>query len=147
MTPRPVGLRFEHRDESLGIGAATPRISWHLDEASPGWRQSSYEIECEVGGRVLTSGPVESDQSVLVAWPFPPLRSREQATVRVRVNGSGASSTSEWSDRIVAEAGLLDPSDWVAQPITDPSSQPEQVARFRRDFSLCLLYTSDAADE
>ena len=136
MTPRPAGLRFEHRDESLGIGTATPRISWHLHETSPDWRQSNYEIECELNGRVLTSGPVESDQSVLVAWPFRPLRSREQATVRVRVSGPGASSASEWSDRAVVEAGLLESSEWGAQPITDASAGSEQVARFRREFTL-----------
>jgi len=136
MTPRPVGLRFEQRDQSLGIGTSTPRISWHLDETSPDWRQSNYEIECELNGQVLTSGPVESDQSVLVPWPFRPLRSREQASVRVRVNGSDASSRSEWSDRVVAEAGLLEASDWVAQPITNPSARSEQVARFRREFTL-----------
>src|SRR5262245_42344921 len=105
MRPGPVGLRFEHRNESLGVGTPTPRMSWRVDDAPPDWRQSGYEVECELDGRVLTTGPVDSEQSVLVAWPFRPLYSREQATVRVRVTGSDSSSTSEWSERVVAEAG------------------------------------------
>ena len=38
----------------------------------------------------MVLGPVESGESVLVAWGAPPLGSRERRTVRVRVWGEDA---------------------------------------------------------
>src|SRR5690348_16654332 len=43
----PVNLRCELRVNPLGIGAATPRLSWQLQSAGPGARgetQTAYQI-------------------------------------------------------------------------------------------------------
>ena len=47
-------------------------------------------------------------------WGAPELASRERRTVRVRVWGEGAAEPSAWSEDVVVEAGLLEPSDWTA---------------------------------
>jgi alpha-L-rhamnosidase len=82
--------------------------------------QAAYEVE--VDGRAL--GRVESGESVFVGWPADPLRSRDRRSVRVRVWGEDGSS-SDWSEPITVEAGLLDPEDWSATWITSPAEDDD----------------------
>ncbi|GAA4079019.1 family 78 glycoside hydrolase catalytic domain [Nonomuraea soli] len=120
---------FEHHREPLGIGEATPRLSWVVDTGLPGWRQQSYEIELSDG---TTTGVVESSQSVLVAWPGAPLGSRERRGARVRVQDS------DWSPWSWVETGLLRPSDWRAAAASPPRPAPPDGPAFllRRAFTL-----------
>ncbi|WP_421355070.1 family 78 glycoside hydrolase catalytic domain [Microbacterium phosphatis] len=106
-------ITIEHHSEPLGIGEATPRLSWVTGAETPGWRQAAYEVEA--GG--ATTGRVESTDQVLVAWPFAPLASRQRQEVRVRVWGAEGSS-SAWSAPVPVEAGLLDPALWTARMIS-----------------------------
>src|SRR2546423_14392664 len=99
-------VRFEHHDSALGIGTASPRLSWQVTTDDPAWSQTAYELDKD--GEVVT---VESAGQVLVPWPFEPLRSRQRATVKVRV-ASGA-QWSDWSEPSTVETGLLAPSDWT----------------------------------
>ncbi|MGV8880924.1 MAG: family 78 glycoside hydrolase catalytic domain [Rhodoglobus sp.] len=120
-----------------GIGEAAPRLSWKT-VATAGWRQSAYEIETTRDSGVTTSGRIESDESVLVPWVGEPLKSRESASVRVRVFGDDASS--DWSEPATVEVGLLNPSDWVAAPVTaswpeDPESDVRRPPLVRREFA------------
>ena len=88
LTVPPVTV--EHHREPLGIGEATPRLSWVTRTDLPGWRQAAYELEIEPeDGEAWSSGRVDSADSVLVPWGAPPLTSRERRTVRVRVWGGG----------------------------------------------------------
>ncbi|MFC3999288.1 family 78 glycoside hydrolase catalytic domain, partial [Nocardiopsis sediminis] len=112
MTITPTRLRFEHHRDPIGIAETRPRMSWIVPEAPTGWRQSGYEVQLDDGMTVS----VEGDESVLVAWPFAPLSSRERRAVRVRVAGEDG-SLSAWSEWATVEAGLLSPSDWVAQMV------------------------------
>ena len=81
-------MRFEHHyDEAIGIGVAAPRISWQTT-AEPGFVQAGYELEFERADGTRSTGRVDSDEQVLVAWPVAPLTSRERVGVRVRVYGS-----------------------------------------------------------
>jgi alpha-L-rhamnosidase len=108
-------VRFEHRDDAplgpLGIGTATPRLSWQVTTDDPDWSQTAYEVD-----RDGTTVRVESPEQLLVPWPFPPLASRERATVRVRV--ASGERWSDWSPPATAEAGLLSPDDWTARFIS-----------------------------
>lgn len=127
-------LRAEHR-RGLGIGTATPRLSWTSVTDRPDWIQSAYEIE--VDGTPF--GEVVTDDSVLVPWPAAPLPSRRSATVRVRVWGTDGSA-SHWSDPLVVETGLLSADDWTATWITpattDPTDEPAPVPHLRRSFDV-----------
>ena len=140
-TPTLSAVRFEHYRAALGIGTDRPRLSWQVETNRPGWRQAGYEIECyDADGRPHNqTGRVESDQSVLVAWPFAPLASRERVTLRVRVWGTDG-DLSAWSEPAAVEAGLLHAQDWAARFATpawaeDPGSSPSGPL-LRREFSI-----------
>jgi alpha-L-rhamnosidase len=134
-------LRIEHRRETLGLGTAQPRLSWTVTTSSAGWRQSAYEAEISPGhGRLRAqTGRVRSGESVLVAWPFEPLSSRESVDVRVRVWGAGAEA-SDWSAPCRVEAGLLDAADWRARFVTpdwdEDLTGPQPCPFLRSDFEL-----------
>src|SRR3954470_426687 len=106
---------YERTPSSIGIGTARPRLSWKV-RAGAGWRQVGYELEVTRAGRSSVSR-VSSPDSVLVPWPGEPLSSREWATVRVRVLGEDGTA-SDWSAPSTVEAGLMDPTDWVAAAIS-----------------------------
>ena len=134
-------VRFEHRRDTLGVGAARPRLSWLVETAAAGWHQAAYEIEAlDANDRPRgQTGRVESDESVLVAWPFAPLASRERAAVRVRVwNEDGQAST--WSAPAVVEVGLLDASDWTARFVgpdwDEDTSKAQPAPLLRREFDV-----------
>jgi alpha-L-rhamnosidase len=126
-------LRAEYaREHALGIGVASPRLSWITETARAGWTQAAYELELD--GDAL--GQADSDQSVFVRWPGPPLRSRATHWVRVRVWGTDGSE-SPWSEPLAIEAGLLAPDDWAARWITTGSDdEPGRPQYFRRRFVL-----------
>ncbi|WP_376796408.1 family 78 glycoside hydrolase catalytic domain [Thermogemmatispora sp.] len=134
-------VRFEHVREALGIGTPRPRLSWQVETALANWHQAAYELEAyEESGRLwASSGLVRSGESHLVAWPFPPLRSRQRLAVRVRVEG-GDGSRSPWSELVPVEAGLLQPSDWEARFITpdwdEESERPQPAPLLRREFEV-----------
>src|SRR5882757_1813240 len=110
----PTLPRFEHRTDAgpvLGIGTATPRLSWQVPDADAGYEQTAYELEITSGEvQVFT---IESPDQVLVPWPGAPLAARESAQVRVRVRGDG--DWSDWSEPATVEAGLLAADDWTAR--------------------------------
>ena len=116
-------LSVEHRRDGdlLGIGQAAPRLSWTTSTDASGWRQAAYEVEVSTPGQgrePWSSGRIESDESVLVAWPAAPLGSRERRAVRVRVWGDEGGDASAWSAPVTVETGLLDPADWSAHFVT-----------------------------
>jgi len=134
-------LRFEHRCDALGIGTAQPRLSWIVATDTEGWRQSSYEIEAydPENQRRGHTGRINSDQSVLVPWPFAPLGSRQWLAVRVRV-WDGDGQVSAWSEPVVVEAGLLYHDDWTAHFVTpdwdEDTSMPQPAPLLRRAFEV-----------
>ncbi|MGW9112210.1 family 78 glycoside hydrolase catalytic domain [Microbacterium sp. NPDC055683] len=121
---------IEHHREPLGIGEASPRLSWTVDTDVAGWSQAAYEIE--VDGHA--HGRVDSAEQVLVAWPTAALDSRERRTVRVRVWGADGGA-SAWSSPTVLETGLLDPALWRADlvaprlPETGSGGEPATLLR------------------
>jgi alpha-L-rhamnosidase len=115
----PTAVRFEHRtdeDPVLGIGTATPRLSWIVPAADAGFVQEAYEVELTRAGGAAEVVRVTSGEQVLVPWPVAPLRSRESVRIRLRVSGAGMRSA--WSDPATVEAGLLRSEDWRARFIS-----------------------------
>ena len=134
-------VQIEHNKETLGIGSDCPRLSWIIETTINEWHQSGYEIESydsdgKLHGRTRR---IESDQSVLVPWPFAPLSSRERLTLRVRVWGmDGQPST--WSESTPLEVGLLHAQDWTAHFITpdwkEEITRPQPAPLLRREFNV-----------
>jgi alpha-L-rhamnosidase len=135
------GVRVEHRRDALGIGTPRPRLSWMIHTTAANWWQDSYEIAAfDADGELRAqTGRIRSAESVLVPWPFAPLRSRERQLLRVRVWGRDGAVTA-WSDAQPVEAGLMHPDDWSARFVTpsweeDPS-RPQPYPMLRRAFAV-----------
>ncbi len=121
----PTAPRFEHRTDAgpvLGLGASTPRLSWTVEQADPGWEQTAYEIEVVRNGTPQVFR-VQGREQVLVPWPAPPLHSGEHSEVRVRV--AHGTNWSPWGDRATVEAGLLRPSR-LERPLHHPARYRSQ---------------------
>jgi alpha-L-rhamnosidase len=142
-----LSLQIEHLRETLGIGAPRPRLSWRVSTALCNWRQAAYEIACfgADGQPRGQTGRLESDQSVLVAWPFAPLLSRERVAVQVRVWGEDGSA-SPWCTPVVIEAGLLQTADWSANFVTpdwdEDVTRSNPAPYLRREFEVRPNVTS-----
>ena len=131
------GVRTEYGTSAV-VGTATPRLSWVVSRAPAGWQHQATELRrLDDDGAVAEEATVDGDASVLVAWPFAPLASRERADVQLRVLGADG-EPSPWTAPLTVEAGLLDPSDWRAVPVTAdfPDEVPERPIRFRRTFDV-----------
>jgi alpha-L-rhamnosidase len=141
MTSIKTNITIEHRRDALGIGTDHPRLSWAVETELQGWYQNGYEIEeYDANGKLVNqTGRVESNQSVLVPWPFARLSSREQVSVRVRIWGKDGSA-SDWSETVTLETGLLAPSDWSARFISptwdEDTSKSNPSPYLRREFDL-----------
>ena len=136
-----LNIRVEHLRDAMGIGTTRPRLSWVVQAESQNWLQYAYEIETydAEGQRRDHTGKVESDQSVLVDWPFEPLTARERLSLRVRVWGND-DVMSEWSESTSVEVGLLEAGDWHGRFITstweEDTSQSNPAPYLRRAFEL-----------
>lgn len=134
-------IRFEHLRDVFGIGNERPRLSWCVDTETAGWQQVGYELEAygPEGQRRDQTGRVESEQSVLVPWPFASLSSRERLAIRVRVWGNDG-HPSAWSDLYPVEVGLLLASDWSARFVTpdwnEDTSRPQPAPSLRHEFDV-----------
>ncbi|GAB2992388.1 hypothetical protein GCM10023080_067870 [Streptomyces pseudoechinosporeus] len=40
-----VSVRFEHRENALGVGTPDPRLSWQVRTDDPAWRQTAYDVQ------------------------------------------------------------------------------------------------------
>jgi alpha-L-rhamnosidase len=139
----PVNLRCALRVNPLGIGDATPRLSWQLQSTGlvRGESQSAYQIQ--VGSSAGTadlwdSGKVTSAATVDILYAGQPLTSGKQCFWQVRVY-DGSNNVSAWSASALWSMGLLAPTDWTAQWIgydAAYTSTPQQAA------SNALLNTS-----
>jgi alpha-L-rhamnosidase len=136
-----LGIRIEHQRQAFGIGTDRPRLSWIVETETQGWHQAAYEMEAyDAEGKLCgQTGRVESDQSVLIDWPFEPLSSRERVTVRARVWGMDGGA-SDWSESVPIEVGLLHPEDWTARFIgpdwDEDISMPQPAPLLRREFDV-----------
>jgi alpha-L-rhamnosidase len=131
-------VTFERLPGGLGIGTARPRISWQLPPGTG--EQSGYELELRRGDATDTTGRVPSAERYLVAWPGPPLASRERVRVRARVWTDGEPDPSGWSEPAWVETGLLEPRDWQAAPVgagwPEDNDGDRRPALLRREFTL-----------
>lgn len=135
-------LSFEHHRTAFGIAETEPRISWKFSGAAVDWEQTAYDLE-------ITRGPDgvphvfsgNSSDSILVPWPDVPLKSSEAATVRARAYGKGSQPSTDWSDSVLVETGLLNTTDWAGAISIAANRQTEintakRPILFRKSFNL-----------
>jgi alpha-L-rhamnosidase len=98
----------EHLAAALGVTVAVPRLSWWLPLGAE--RQLAYRIQADNG---WDTGRVDSDESVLIDYAGPQLRSAQLVSWRVMTwTDLGESG---WSAPCTFELGLLAPGDWSAR--------------------------------
>lgn len=125
-TSPTVTVSVDARTEASFVASSTPRLSW-IVSLWPGWLQSSVEI---TDGRETVT--IDGPDSVLVPWPFSPLRPGEWREVAVRAT-SRAGERTGWSPRIVVRAGFLADGEWIAEPVG--------LASPERDAQPCMVVT------
>jgi alpha-L-rhamnosidase len=133
----PVHLRCEYRENPLGIDEARPHLSWQSDNSERNWKQSAYEVLVASSGErlqpgqadVWDSGKIQSDQSVGIAYPGPPLQSRKRYYWKVRV-WDAVGQVFDSVEGAWWEMGLLHPEDWKAKWITwkNPDEEADRAA-------------------
>lgn len=112
-------LRCEYLKNPLGIDVEKPRLSWVIESARRGERQTAYhvlvastpELLAKDQGDLWDSGRVESDQSIQVEYAGKPLASRTRCHWKVRAWDKDG-KVSAWSEPALWTMGLLRPEDW-----------------------------------
>ncbi|KAI0411228.1 extracellular glycosyl hydrolase family 78 protein [Xylaria grammica] len=133
-------VSFEHHRVALGIGEASPRISWLFEGDATDWFQTGYSIEVSRQGKSDVFN-VTSPESVLVDWPTVALSSAESAIIRVKSYGGDSGVDTDWSKPFPVETGLLADEDWsgtqmIAANKTTEQNSPHQPILLRKSFSL-----------
>lgn len=106
-----------------------PRLTWTTSTDSPAWVQTRATITTDRDGSTETA-VVDGDASVLVEWPFAPIRPRESVSLKVRVTGSSGDS-SPWSAPVEVVGGTV--AEWTAPFI---GSDIEEPVLLRNSFRL-----------
>jgi alpha-L-rhamnosidase len=143
---RIVDLRCEYLAEPLGLDERLPRLSWRLEDARAGARQTAWQVVAASTPELLEqkpdlwdSGRVLGDTCLDIVWAGRRLTSRQRVCWRVRAwDQDGAPS--EWSEIARFELGLLQPRDWQAQwigrPVADDLQDTPPSPYLRRGFVL-----------
>jgi alpha-L-rhamnosidase len=129
-------VRVERRTDGAFADTPTPRLSWTVDSAVPGWWQSGAEVRLDGGLAGERVERLDTDESRFVAWPFEPLRPHARHTIEVRVTGVDG-GTSPWSDPVTVDAVFLADGEWVAPfvGLADPS-EPATPGLLRTELDL-----------
>ncbi len=132
----PVNLRTEWLTEPVGLDAPRPRLSWHLESAERGQRQSAYQVLIGSDRSMLKpgladlwdSGKVTSDETLNIAYGGKPLATGQRCFWSVRVWGADG-KVSKWSAPASWSMGVLQPNDWRAQWISFRDTSPLHTNR------------------
>lgn len=143
---RVTDLRTGHLGTGLGIATGEPSISWRFNAGPEAVGSVPVAFEMRAlwaDGDTETTGRVDADEVLHVAWPFRPLSSRERVSVAVRSwlrDASGGVHSTDWSGELALEATLLHPEDWVASKVGPPreieQGRESAVFRLRRLFEV-----------
>lgn len=149
---KPVALRCEYRVNPLGIDEAQPRLTWRMESAERGQRQTAFQILVATSERLLRpgkadlwdSGKVASDQSVNVLYAGRSLASRQRCFWKVRIWDKDGPA--QWSAPASWTMGLLQPTDWSADYISHRDTTPVHAdptnlflppaRQYRKEFSV-----------
>lgn len=106
-------VRVERRTDGDFADNPTPRLSWTVESAVPGWWQAGAEVRLDGGQAGERVARLETDESRFVAWPFDPLLPHARHTLEVRVTGADG-AMSPWSDPVTVRSVFLADGEWVA---------------------------------
>ncbi|MFE7794782.1 family 78 glycoside hydrolase catalytic domain [Streptomyces sp. NPDC057460] len=104
------------------VPSSRPPLSWKTSTQLTSWVQASAEIAITRNGATATAY-IDGPDSVLVPWPFAPLKPLETARIRVKVHGKDG-SVSAWSADGEVTAGSLPSGGWQARFVGSGSDDP-----------------------
>ena len=120
-------LHCEYRINPQGIDNPNPRLTWNIYSIRRGDIQTAYQILVASSPALLAankgdlwdSGQVQSSNSVDISYAGKPLSSGDSCFWKVLI-WDRRGKPSHWSHPASWSMGLLSPSDWSAQWISDP---------------------------
>jgi len=136
-------LRVDTLTNPIGLGDATPRLSWRLSAG----RQTAFQVRVASSVPQLDrpdlwdSGKVPSSDSSNIVYSGAALQSRQAVVWDLRV-WDGTDTAGRWSAPARWEMGLLASSDWSARWIEDPDYSfvtdgvPNPLPIFGKPFAL-----------
>jgi len=144
---KPVKLECESLITPLGMDAKQPVLSWKLQDASAGARQTAYEIQVASSSSLLAAGKpdvwdskrVESGDSIGVRYEGPALNPSKRYFWRVLVWGRDGKAYPP-SDLSWWETGLLQQENWKAKWI----GYEEPELKYIRESGAEWITNSDA---
>lgn len=129
-------LKCEYLTNPLGIDIIEPRLSWKIESALRGQKQTGYQILVASSrqklnkniGDLWDTDRMNSDQTIHITYDGKVLESRMHCFWKVRVwDKDGQKSV--WSKAAMWSMGLLNKSDWKAEWIGyDALPAPEDIA-------------------
>jgi len=136
-------LRCEYKINPEGIDVLQPRFSWKINGTGNNILQTAYSLRIATDPRfspksiVWESGRVASDESHLLAYKGPDLKSGQRYYWQVRIWDNKGRST-RWSETAYWETGLLSPSDWKAKwiELDDDTVRYAPSPHFRKEFTV-----------
>jgi alpha-L-rhamnosidase len=131
-------LLTDNLNNPIGIDEVIPKFSWQLESGKRNTMQTAYEIKVVlVKSIVWSSGKIQSDESVHIAYNGTPLKSGKKYFWQVRVWDNNGKASS-WSSPASFQMALLNKSDWKAKWI-EPGYAGDTVGApcpmFRKQFS------------
>ncbi len=137
-------LRVNRMSEPQGVADSKPMMSWIVESAERGVKQTAYEIEVYQGQRkVWDTGKVLSDCSTGVEYGGETLKSGTRYAWQVRV-WDNKGKVSRWSARAGWLSGMLSEDEWQAKWI-EPREQTAESPMLRREFTLTKSIASAVA--
>jgi alpha-L-rhamnosidase len=138
-------LRCEYRTNPLGVDAERPRLSWVLQSARRGERQTAYRVlvassegALRAGvGDLWDSGKVSSADSIQIEYGGKTLSSHQRCWWKARAWDAGG-KVSDWSAPASWSMGMLANTDWTARWIsrTAANTSGTPAPLFRKEFKI-----------
>lgn len=132
-------LLTENKINPIGLDSNIPRFSWQLNNGGRNIVQTAYEIKLMAPTKSgnWSSGKVNTNQSVQIAYTGPALQSNAKYQWQVRV-WDQTNKPSAWSAPANFQMGLLKAEDWTAKWI-EPGYKEDEILRpsplFRKSFN------------
>ncbi|RKK11404.1 hypothetical protein BFJ65_g13287 [Fusarium oxysporum f. sp. cepae] len=121
-----------------------PVLAYHgdLNVMQKNWKPSACNIQMSRGAGIeLRIHSFNTSQSRYLAWPGDTLESKEETCVRVRAHGLTYQPSTDWSDWVTVETGLIQPKDWqrvlsIASRQNLGKGKPKSLLYLRKNFDL-----------
>jgi alpha-L-rhamnosidase len=134
-------LTVEHKKNPVGIDTKQPRFSWKIYGTGNNIMQTAYSVRVATDQKfssektIWQSGKKMTDESVLVSYEGPALKSGEKYFWQVKI-WDNKGRESKWSEIANWEMGLLSQSDWKAKWIEmeGDTNRYSPSPHFRKEF-------------